>query len=170
MQVNDLTSIDPNVDYTQILPIQQKRTIAFINHFVMNTVSFLNHFAQSCESRLMEFEYKLQEVEASLLILESQLASVPHLGEDEIKVENLPQNDANSELNLPVVKDEDEEETKESVVEVDLSIDPRYQKFFKMLQFGVPPAAVKLKMQSEGVDPNILDAPSKSTIEQTDHV
>ena len=40
----------------------------------MNTVSFLNHFAQSCESRLMEFEYKLQEVEASLLILESQVS------------------------------------------------------------------------------------------------
>lgn len=40
----------------------------------MNTVSFLNEFAKSCESRLMEFEYKIQKVEASLLILESQVS------------------------------------------------------------------------------------------------
>ncbi|XP_044255730.1 WASH complex subunit 3 [Tribolium madens] len=161
MQVNDLTtSIDPNVDYTQILPIQQKRTIAFINHFVMNTVSFLNHFAQSCESRLMEFEYKLQEVEASLLILESQLGSIAHLEENATQ-DSVKENDSNEDLNLPPVKDE--EEQSEKIVEPDLTSDPRYQRFFKMLQFGVPPAAVKLKMQSEGIDPSILDSKPTQT-------
>lgn len=40
----------------------------------MNTVSFLNEFAQNCESRLLEFDYKIQKVEASLLILESQVS------------------------------------------------------------------------------------------------
>lgn len=40
----------------------------------MNTISFLNQFSQSCESRLMEFEYKMQKLEASLLILESQVS------------------------------------------------------------------------------------------------
>ncbi|XP_076252552.1 coiled-coil domain containing 53 [Rhynchophorus ferrugineus] len=73
------TTIQTDVDYTQILPIQQKRTIAFINHFITNTVSFLNTFAQSCESRFMEFEYKIQKLEASLLILEAQLSSIPGL-------------------------------------------------------------------------------------------
>lgn len=35
--------------------------------------------------------------------------------------------------------------------------DARYRKFFKMVQFGVPPPAVKLKMNVEGLDPNILE-------------
>lgn len=35
--------------------------------------------------------------------------------------------------------------------------DDRYRKFFKMLQFGVPLAAVKLKMTSEGLDPDMLE-------------
>lgn len=37
------------------------------------------------------------------------------------------------------------------------SDDTRYRKFFKMLQFGVPAPAVKLKMQTEGFDPSILE-------------
>lgn len=35
--------------------------------------------------------------------------------------------------------------------------DPNYTKFFKMVQFGVPPQAVKLKMQSEGLNPDFLE-------------
>lgn len=35
--------------------------------------------------------------------------------------------------------------------------DPRYQKFFKMLRVGVLEPAVRLKMQNEGLDPNILE-------------
>lgn len=57
----------------QIQPVQQKNTVSFVNQFTMRTVQFLNRFAQTCESRFMNFEYKLQKVEASLLILESQV-------------------------------------------------------------------------------------------------
>lgn len=35
--------------------------------------------------------------------------------------------------------------------------DTRYRNFFKMLQFGVPPPAIKLKMNIEGLDPNVLE-------------
>lgn len=35
--------------------------------------------------------------------------------------------------------------------------DSRFARFFKMIQFGVPPPAVKLKMKTEGLDPNILE-------------
>lgn len=35
--------------------------------------------------------------------------------------------------------------------------DTRYRKYFKMLQFGVPAPAVKLKMANEGIDPNVLE-------------
>lgn len=35
--------------------------------------------------------------------------------------------------------------------------DPRYEKYFKMLHFGVPKQAVKLKMEQEGLDASILE-------------
>lgn len=35
--------------------------------------------------------------------------------------------------------------------------DERYKKFFKMVQFGVPANAVKIKMQTEGVDASVLE-------------
>lgn len=35
--------------------------------------------------------------------------------------------------------------------------DTRYRKFFKMVQFGVPAPAVKLKMANDGFDPNVLE-------------
>lgn len=35
--------------------------------------------------------------------------------------------------------------------------DVRYDKYFKMKQFGVPAAAVKLKMSAEGLDPSLLE-------------
>lgn len=35
--------------------------------------------------------------------------------------------------------------------------DIRYDKYFKMKQFGVPAEAVKLKMSAEGLDPSLLE-------------
>lgn len=35
--------------------------------------------------------------------------------------------------------------------------DPLYARFFRMIQFGVPVEAVRLKMQAEGYDPRILE-------------
>lgn len=35
--------------------------------------------------------------------------------------------------------------------------DARYRKYFKMLQFGVPAPAVKLKMINDAIDPTILE-------------
>ncbi len=35
--------------------------------------------------------------------------------------------------------------------------DVRYDKYFKMKQFGVPAEAVKLKMSAEGLDPSLLE-------------
>ncbi|XP_028133267.1 WASH complex subunit 3 [Diabrotica virgifera virgifera] len=167
----EFPSIDPNEDLTQILPIQQKRTIAFVNHFIMNTVSHLNNFAQSCESRFMEFDYKIQKIEASLSILESQLSSISGLDNVESKKDNLDHVDNSSqnvvEVELPEIKQQKEEEPT-IVVEPDppqktqgiaAKDDPRFKKFFKMLQFGVPEPAVKLKMKNEGIDPSILEKP-----------
>ncbi|KAK9891695.1 hypothetical protein WA026_015663 [Henosepilachna vigintioctopunctata] len=164
--MNESILASPDVDYTQALPIQQKRIIAFINHFIMNTVSFLNSFAQSCETRLMEFEFKLRKVDASLKILESQLSSIPEdtlskPGFNESVQTKREQTDPNFLENAPEMADSTPDETLEFIPgkeNPDASIDASYSKYFKMLQVGVPLPAVKLKMSSEGLDPNILDS------------
>lgn len=53
--------------------IDQKRIVAFINHFVVNTVTFLNQFALNCETKFVDFESKLMQMESSLSILESKV-------------------------------------------------------------------------------------------------
>lgn len=70
--------------------------------------------------------------------------------------------DYHSQKNTETV--ENESEPKESVDVPDNTVngvkaseDARYRKFFKMVQFGVPPPAVKLKMNVEGLDPNVLE-------------
>ncbi|KAG5883407.1 hypothetical protein JTB14_031296 [Gonioctena quinquepunctata] len=173
MQADEFPTIDPNEDLTQILPIQQKRTTAFVNHFIMNTVSHLNKFAQSCESRFMEFEYKIQKIEASLLILESQLSSISGLDNSKDKVDENSNSSPSKnppELDLPEVTEKKEETPLDNSTIVSEPLaseqagvkakdDPRFRKFFKMVQYRVPIPAVKLKMQNEGVDPSILDTP-----------
>lgn len=57
-------------------PIEQKRMVAFINHFIVNTVSFLNEFLANVESKFVEFESKLQNIEASLQIVEAKVFDV----------------------------------------------------------------------------------------------
>lgn len=65
--------LEYNVDKTQVPAIDQKRIVAFINHFVVKTVTFLNQFAVNCETKFVDFESKLQQIESSLLILESKV-------------------------------------------------------------------------------------------------
>lgn len=46
----------------------------------------------------------------------------------------------------------DEEDETQSLVK-----DPRYERYFKMMHFGVPKQAVKIKMELEGLDSSILE-------------
>lgn len=167
--------IEPTIDYTKVPPINQKRTISFINHFIVHTVTFLNKFALSCEERLFEFENKLQKIEASLEILESWLSSVPNLEQDQ-NTKNIIEDKSNkqeeqqnvSKIDEPdsvetIVKDNVKDSVKEDepkdtqIDEQPISKDPRYEKYFKLIHFGVPKGAVKLKMEQEGLDPSVLD-------------
>lgn len=52
-----------------------------------------------------------------------------------------------------------EEDTVSNVEENGVKVceDVRYDKYFKMKQFGVPAEAVKLKMFAEGLDPSLLE-------------
>lgn len=60
----------------EVPPIDQKRMVAFINHFIVNTVTFLNEFMRNVESKFIEFESKLQTIEASLQIVEAKVFSI----------------------------------------------------------------------------------------------
>ncbi|KYQ47676.1 WASH complex subunit CCDC53 [Trachymyrmex zeteki] len=149
----------------QVPPINQKRTVSFINHFITHTVTFLNKFALSCEERLFDFENKLQKLEASLEILESRLSSIPGLEQDHHKESNNVNEDNTSKLvEIREVDEPDnsEIEPKDEQKEIQSAAkDPRYEKYFKMLHFGVPKQAVKLKMEQEGLDASILNNPQQ---------
>lgn len=163
-----ITSFGQN-GFSKVGAIHQKRTLAFLNHFITSTVCFLNKFSRSCEQRLEKFDAKIQKLEASLSILEAKLNSISGL--ENVTVEQ--QVDMNAERNA---KDEtrlqDMKEVNEQQMEVDhpqtipkeevvsAANDPLYAKFFRMIQVGVPVEAVRLKMQAEGYDPSILDNPN----------
>lgn len=58
----------------QVAALQQKRTLAFVNHFAITTVQFLNNFVKNCEQKLMHFERKLEKVEAAMVLLEARVS------------------------------------------------------------------------------------------------
>ncbi|XP_071454817.1 WASH complex subunit 3 [Hetaerina americana] len=173
MDVDGLPIIGPGVNYTEVRPIDHKRTLALINHFITNTVCFLNKFSRSCEAKLGKFEDKIQKLEASLSILEAKLSSVPGLtvvtspdpaegsNQQSIVEKELPTADIvkESEPAEPVTQPVPLQEVVQNNTGPTVKQDPRFAKFFKMVHFGVPPQAVKLKMEQEGLDPNYLDNP-----------
>ncbi|KAK7866976.1 hypothetical protein R5R35_006811 [Gryllus longicercus] len=148
MDVNGLPIIGPGVDYTQVGAIHQKRTLAFINHFISNTVSFLNKFARSCEQRLEKFDARIKKIDASLSVLETKLSSISALESAPAKCET-----KSAELSEPV-PDVQHEAPPETKVQ-----DPSLVRFFRMVQVGVPIDAVRMKMKAEGLDPSFLDGP-----------
>ncbi|XP_011307651.1 WASH complex subunit CCDC53 [Fopius arisanus] len=185
MNDSSIPIVEPTVDYTKVPPIHQKRTVSFINHFVVNTVSFLNKFALNCEERLFEFENKLQRVEAALVILESRLASIPGLDSnllekpDELKTcdpknietDSKPQTVEPENREVPVDIDEPDKIIEEAKIQAEPEVPspelqsinkhPLYEKYFKLVNLGVPKPAVKLKMTQEGLDPSLLDDPQR---------
>ncbi|XP_055684515.1 WASH complex subunit 3 [Lutzomyia longipalpis] len=170
MDEGDLAVLGQQIDKSQVPPIHQKRILAFVNTFVVSTVTFLNKFVIKCESKFIEFETKLQKVEASLAILENKLASIPGIPgavPDTEKVAEPPRQVVNEEHPEEVKEIEEVEPQQETVdapeecVGVRACEDTRYRKYFKMVQFGVPPPAVKQKMNAEGLNPDILDDPNR---------
>lgn len=155
----------------------------------MKTADFLDQFASLCEDRFVEVEGKLNRMEAVLSLLETKLDSVPDLKLGNIEnIKKSPTKDT-TENPLPTPMETEEtdaviqespakpaealkETDNQSTIEpiqpsqqeqtgVKAKDDYRYKKYFKMVHFGVQPTAVKLKMQSEGVDPDLLDNPDQ---------
>uniref|UniRef100_A0A8D1XB69 WASH complex subunit 3 n=2 Tax=Sus scrofa TaxID=9823 RepID=A0A8D1XB69_PIG len=49
MDEDGLPLMGSGIDLTKVPAIQQKRTVAFLNQFVVHTVQFLNRFSTVCE-------------------------------------------------------------------------------------------------------------------------
>ncbi|KOB71814.1 WASH complex subunit CCDC53 [Operophtera brumata] len=144
----------------QMQALQQKRTLAFVNHCVMTNVQCLNNFMQVCEDKLMQFERKLDRVDAAMVLLESKILSVPEVSALTAEVnkspavlepihEDSPETDSHAQT-API--------TEETAPSPDSSAKhlPEYDRFVKMVQVGVPLQAAKLKCALEGLDPNVL--------------
>ncbi|XP_017013216.2 WASH complex subunit 3 [Drosophila takahashii] len=160
-------AITGDVDKTQIPPLNQKRILAFVNHFLVSTCTFLNEFALGCETKFVEMERQLQKTEAALIILEAKLASIPteHHVADEAPSISAPAEEPKESASvmdskLPPTESQPEQESLPESDGVRACEDLRYRKFFKMVQVGVPAPAVKQKMQAEGLEPRILDTPN----------
>lgn len=142
-----------DVDKTQIPPLNQKRILAFVNHFLINTCTFLNEFALNCETKFVRLERQLQRTEAALIILETKLASIPV--DDAVNFTKT--HEVSTEETTYDETDKPEEEVPTEVKGVRVCEDIRYKKFFKMVQVGVPAPAVKIKMRTEGLNAEMLE-------------
>ncbi|XP_052893910.1 WASH complex subunit 3 [Anopheles moucheti] len=147
----------------ELPPTNQKRMVAFINHFIVSTVTFLNKFASDCETRFVNYEQKIQNLEASLMIVEAKLASIDVLKQPDDNTAAIESNSKRSDIipSTAVAAEATETkpvEDKESQPNVTApERDPKYDPYFKMLHVGVPLGAVKNKISSEGLDPGYID-------------
>ncbi|XP_045529057.1 WASH complex subunit 3 [Pieris brassicae] len=155
---DNLTSpVSGNIDYDSMAALQQKRTLAFVNHFILTTVQFLNNFAKQCEHKLMCYENKLEKINASLVLLETRLSSLPEISSPEPSLIK-QQFETNSENTTQAEATTDaEEKTTDGGEKPTQTIKAEYMRFVKMVHVGVPIQAVKLKASLEGLDPNELD-------------
>ncbi|XP_031552739.1 WASH complex subunit 3-like [Actinia tenebrosa] len=167
--------IVPNVDYTKVGPLNHKRTLAFLNHFITHTVRFLNRFSCVCEEKLSVLSGRIQRIEIMMNILEAKLSSIPGLEDVQAPaaasqpasqpVAAAPSTPASAaaaaapatESGPPAPPPEPEPEPEAPTMTV--SKDPRYAKYFQMVKVGVPAGALRSKMAAEGLDPDLLENP-----------
>ncbi|KAA0149746.1 hypothetical protein FNF29_05757 [Cafeteria roenbergensis] len=126
-----------------------KQALVLINTFVTDTTSFLNRFAAMADDRLRTVEKQIVGIEKSLLVLEGKLNSAP------------PAPAGAPPAPAPAPPAEAEQPAAEPAPAAVMTVreDPAYSTYFAMLRMRVPMGAVKVKMSSEGHNPDLLDTP-----------
>ncbi|XP_074863718.1 WASH complex subunit 3 isoform X3 [Carettochelys insculpta] len=176
MDEDGLPLVGSGIDLTKVPAIQQKRTVAFLNQFVVHTVQFLNRFSTVCEE-LSVLSLRIQHIETTLNILDAKLSSIPGLEDVKFEVSSAT---VNSVANGPIPQGSTEQQSvsvspqseQNSIHEIGqqktevaaenvmtVAKDPRYARYLKMVQVGVPVMAIRNKMISEGLDPDLLETP-----------
>ncbi|XP_014677433.1 PREDICTED: WASH complex subunit CCDC53-like isoform X2 [Priapulus caudatus] len=144
-----------------------------MNSFVTYTVNFLNHFSGICETKLSDLSQQIHRLETTMVLLETKLASIPGLDDVTLAAAPVaatptatqnsgtvtqPQEQAAAEPMTAAVTQEEEAQKAEPVNSV--AKDPRYAKYFRMVQVGVPVPAVQVKMHMEGLDASLIETPN----------
>ncbi|KAB0388762.1 hypothetical protein E2I00_000816 [Balaenoptera physalus] len=168
MDEDGLPLTGSGIDLTKVPAIQQKRTVAFLNQFVVHTVQFLNPFSAVCEEKLADLSLRIQQIETTLNILDAKLSSIPGL-DDAIfevspisvtRITNETRSETTAEQSQNSLQDsgpQESEVTPENILTV--AKDIRYARYLKMVQVGVPVMAIRNKMISEGLDPDLPERP-----------
>jgi len=167
------------LDYTEIKAVPTPKTVAMVNAFILSTTTFLNRFAAMSEERLTNVSLLIQRLEISLALLEAKLASIPddglntnvpgapppapgtttttNTGPPGADVPPPPGPPPPSGIAPPPGPPPDEAPKMRN------RDDPRYARFFKMLDYGVPLARVQQDMMIHGIDPSVIDRPDAAS-------
>jgi len=179
MDSDGLPIVGDGIDFTKVGAIHQKRTLAFLNHFISHTVRFLNRFSNVCEEKLEDLSCRLQRIEITMNILEAKLSSVAGLENVAVASSSDP---STAPTAAPTAGTDTASAAQESVTEVPAPVEEVppvptgptvsqvYKKYFTMLNMGVNIMAIQQKMRSEGVDPELIntpDAPAPPATTQT---
>nr|XP_020041525.1 WASH complex subunit CCDC53 isoform X1 [Castor canadensis] len=193
MDEDGLPLMGSGIDLTKVPAIQQKRTVAFLNQFVVHTVQFLNRFSTVCEEKLADLSLRIQQIETTLNILDAKLSSIPGLDDVTFEVSPLHVTSVTNGSHSEITSEKSQIYTKYSLQQnstqdsgqqesevsseniLTVAKDPRYARYLKMVQVGVPVMAIRNKMISEGLDPDLLERPdapvpdgeSEKTVEES---
>ncbi|KAM4881959.1 WASH complex subunit 3 isoform 1-T1 [Thomomys bottae] len=169
MDEDGLPLMGSGIDLTKVPAIQQKRTVAFLNQFVVHTVQFLNRFSTVCEEKLSDLSLRIQQIETTLNILDAKLSSIPGLDDVTFEVSPISVPNVTNESHYETTSEQSQQNNiqdsgpQESEVSSEniltVAKDPRYARYLKMVQVGVPVMAIRNKMISEGLDPDLLERP-----------
>ncbi|XP_019507388.1 PREDICTED: WASH complex subunit CCDC53 isoform X4 [Hipposideros armiger] len=165
MDEDGLPLMGSGIDLTKVPAIQQKRTVAFLNQFVVHTVQFLNRFSTVCEEKLADLSLRIQQIETTLNILDAKLSSIPGLDDVTFEVSpvsvtsvtNEPHSETTSEQSqqnsLQDSGPQESEVTAENILTV--AKDPRYARYLKMVQVDW----TEISPKAENCDSHCLGAP-----------
>ena len=161
-------------------PVPVKKTLLIVNTFVVNTAAFLNKFVSTCEAKLHQINTDIERMETTMLLLESKLSSIDWLREAEQgKAPVIPaadnwdnvefQDDDNKDVPAAAPPNGGDGDggggggdvapppEPQQPAEDPLRSDPEMAQWFKMMKFGVPESAVRLKMGLSGVADDVID-------------
>jgi len=150
------------------------------NQLICSTVDQLNEFAATCEKKLLSLHYKMQRLEAEVVLLEGKLNSLPLSDVEPLPAaitgppvapaestehstsSSQPASGADHTQSATAPTAPAPEELPDPEVPVKkVKDDPRFIKYFKMLSFGVPPPVVATAITSEtGFPASLLDDPN----------
>eukprot|EP01098_Paradermamoeba_levis_P007225 TRINITY_DN2990_c0_g1_i1.p1 TRINITY_DN2990_c0_g1~~TRINITY_DN2990_c0_g1_i1.p1 ORF type:complete len:199 (-),score=41.93 TRINITY_DN2990_c0_g1_i1:243-839(-) len=164
--------LQPQLNYNLVKSVPNERTIFFVNNFIINTVQFLNKFSNLCEKKLNDVSKHIRRLEITLSILEAKLSSIPGLdagGSAPTTAPNTVQTPGEpngADAGNPPAPPPPPGPTAapEPIAEQDPNVitykkDPRYSKYFTMINVGVPESSVRQRMMIDGLNPDILDTP-----------